>query len=214
MVKSLTAFLLLLLTLSLLLSACSRNPDDEVGDLPGDELYGIYLLTVPDEKKLFFLELFTDHTFFYVETDHSNTHVGKGNFTTEGSTVTLVDESLEKSESRTITLRFRYRKGQLDFLQSKSDGTVCEALKKDSILQFVYAIQYTGDVLYVAEFPQFAKPGDRVEIRTQILPTADLEIRFNDGTPVEKTGQEDDLWVYSFTMPDHNVLLSIKAVQQ
>ncbi len=57
--------------------------------------------------------------------------------------------------------------------------------------------------------PSSAKPGDTVEIRTQILYDADIHV-FVDGSEIEKSHYDSDYWGYSFTMPDNDASVTAK----
>ena len=71
----------------------------------------------------------------------------------------------------------------------------------------------TNDLFSSLEYPTtyWAKPGDAVEVRTEILCDADIVVEA-DGVPVEKSHYDSDYWGYSFIMPDHNVVVTLRAV--
>ena len=77
---------------------------------------------------------------------------------------------------------------------------------------FGYHIGYELDSEFTDVFtdmPSEAFPGDAVEIRTGILFDADIHV-YADGQEIKKTHYDSDYWGYSFTMPDHDVLVTAK----
>ena len=52
--------------------------------------------------------------------------------------------------------------------------------------------------------PPKAKPGDTVELRTEVLVDADIHV-YVDGKEIRKTHYDSDYWGYSFDMPEKDV---------
>lgn len=59
------------------------------------------------------------------------------------------------------------------------------------------------------QLPREARPGDTVELRTEILFDADVHV-YVDGQEIGKTHYDGDQWVYSFTMPDKDVTVTAR----
>ena len=57
--------------------------------------------------------------------------------------------------------------------------------------------------------PAEAKPGDTVEIKTEILIDADIHV-YVDGNEISKSHYDSDYWGYSFVMPDKDVLITAR----
>ena len=57
--------------------------------------------------------------------------------------------------------------------------------------------------------PAEAKPGETVELRTQVLFDADIHV-YLDGQELEKSHYDSDYWGWSFPMPDRDVTVSAK----
>ena len=72
-----------------------------------------------------------------------------------------------------------------------------------------YGIRYElGDLREdFTALPTAAKPGEIVELRTQVLYDADLHV-YVDGREIEKTHFDSDYWGYSFAMPEKDVLVT------
>ena len=57
--------------------------------------------------------------------------------------------------------------------------------------------------------PTKAKPGDTIEIKTEILFDADMHV-YVDGNEISKSHYDSDYWGYSFVMPEKNILVTMK----
>ena len=163
----------------------------------------------------FTITLNEDGTFSYFETSISS-HIGMGNYTYENGIVTLVEESPRLGETVTEYHRFRYDGEKLIFLASRSDDFTYAHPTEGAEFDLCYRISYEGntnDLFFSLEYPTtyWAKPGDAVEVRTEILCDADIVVEA-DGVPVEKSHYDSDYWGYSFIMPDHNVVVTLRAV--
>ena len=59
------------------------------------------------------------------------------------------------------------------------------------------------------ETPEEANAGDTVELKTEILYDADIHV-YVDGQEIGKTHYDSDYWGYSFIMPDHDILVTVR----
>ena len=78
---------------------------------------------------------------------------------------------------------------------------------EDGYIEIKYEL---GDpARHFMDYPLKAKPGDIVEIKTEVLFDADIHV-YVDGVELSKSHYDSDYWGYSFTMPDKNVVVTAK----
>ncbi len=80
-----------------------------------------------------------------------------------------------------------------------------------SCSQSKYIIVVQDYLGVIKSIPQKAECGETVEIQTCVIMDADIEI-YVDGEKIDRTHFDSDYWGYTFTMPDHDVIITTKTV--
>ena len=96
---------------------------------------------------------------------------------------------------------------------SKTNATITNSMQASEMdTASLYGIHYElGD--FASDFtdiPETAKAGDLVDIRMGVLYDADIHL-YLDELELEKSHQGSDYWGYNFTMPDKDIVITVKA---
>lgn len=76
-----------------------------------------------------------------------------------------------------------------------------------------YRISFDKDYDEIISAPKRARAGERVEIRTRRILDGDIHM-FADGDRIALVHFDSDYWGYAFTMPDHDVTITLESTDE